>query len=162
MNLVLKLLHLIVTSLVLMVAPQSARPAQASLAQAETVFLAGDWSVRRDIDPMTDEPSCTALYQDRFDVQLTSNAFFVSLRGRGGVRGYQLRFNDEPSKALQLATDNEGQISVVMIKGRNFSKLIGSQRIRIQIITVLSSMINEDFNLEGINEVIGFLRSPEC
>jgi hypothetical protein len=45
---------------------------------------------------------CTGLYETRFDIQLTAENFYISLRGRGGIRSYKLRFDDKPAEGLAL------------------------------------------------------------
>jgi hypothetical protein len=42
--------------------------AVAQLEIRPVIGKSGNWSVRRGVDSMTDEPTCTALYKERFDV----------------------------------------------------------------------------------------------
>src|SRR5262249_40851761 len=121
-----------------------------------------NWSVRRETDPMTDKPSCTGLYKDRFDIQLSSKALNIDMRKKGGIKGIKLRYDDEPAQQLRLASDAEKEVSVVDITGPEFRKLLSAKRLRVQILTFLSSVQEEDINLDGLVEMYNIVMSAQC
>lgn len=121
-----------------------------SLSDAPTVFRAGNWSVLRAMDPMTDKVSCTGIYKDQYGIQLTSDTLYVSIRG--GISSIRLRFDDEPVQNLRLATEMEKKVDAISISGADFSKLMDSRRLRVEVLTLVRGVINEDLDLAGIRE----------
>lgn len=126
--------------------------------KADKVFRRGVWHVHETLDPMTDKKSCTALYRNGWAVQGTANTLYVSVRGRGGVRAYIVRVDDSPADPLVLATDMEKKLSAVDL-APNFERIYNAKRLRLQISTILSTMINEDIDLNGLKESIDYIRS---
>jgi hypothetical protein len=132
------------------------------LGASPAIFTSGDWTVRKSKDAMTDKVSCTGLYLKRFDVQLDADSLYISLRGRGGVQGYTLRLDDRPAGRIQLASHTEKQVSALGITGTVFKDLLGAQRLRASIITVLNSQVQEDISLVGVPEAYAVITGPEC
>jgi len=128
----------------------------------EPIAKAGNWSVRRTVHTITEEPSCVAIYQDRFEVQLDENDLFISLRGRGGVSSVALRFDDKPAKEERPASDAEKRMGSINLQGSEFEELMASRRLRAQIRTATGAIIEEDLDLNGAKEVHGELMSPQC
>ena len=66
-----------------------------------TTFFAtpGNWQIRKDVDAMTDKVSCVAFHKNdpKGNVQMNNEMIIISLRGRGGVKGVTLRFDDKPA-----------------------------------------------------------------
>lgn len=122
----------------------------------------GSWTVHRSLDPMTDAPSCVALYEERAEIQLNEHDLFISVRGRGGVDGVTLRFDNDPPDKMRLARDIEKKISAVDIEGSDFRRALASKRLRVQIITVLSTLVNEDLDLTGIADARAVLTGENC
>ena len=122
----------------------------------------GNWSIHLSIDPMTDSKSCTGLYNGKFDVQLNEGHLYISLRGRGGVSGIVLRFDDEPARPLRLPTEMEKRIDIVDIEGEDFQKLLDSKRLRVQVLTVLNSLVDEDISLVNLKEALTVISGPKC
>lgn len=108
---------------------------------------------------MTDKKSCVALFKDRFDIQITEKNFTYSLRGKGGVKMITLRF-DENQPINRLANDLEKRLSLVYIKDEEFRQLLLAKRLRIQIFTVLDTIVNEDLDLSGFTEI--YPKISEC
>lgn len=129
----------------------------ASVSDAKVVFKNDNWSVRRTLDPMTDKPSCVGIYRNRFDVQLAQRDFFITMRGKGGVSAYTLRFDDEPAQPLRLAQDIEKRIGAVNLEYSEFDKLLNSKRLRIRISTLIRGIVDEDISLIGLREAHTFL-----
>ena len=96
------------------------------LGSAPVIFTKGDWSVRKTTDPMTDKASCTGLYQSRFAIQLEDDGLYVSLRGRGGVASYRVRFNDDPVSETRIPSMIEKKTSALTLKGNDLDRLVGA------------------------------------
>lgn len=122
----------------------------------------GEWSVYRSIDAMTDEVSCVAALGSRSQVQLTPDSFAVSYSGRGGLRGYKIRLDDAPAWNLELPTDTERRIGAFVLEGRKFDQIINSRRIRVQALTVLSTVVDDDIDMSRSAELLGILRGTQC
>jgi hypothetical protein len=137
-----------------------ALPASANF--GEPIARSGNWTVRRTLHTITDEPSCVAIYKDRFEIQLDENDLFVSLRGRGGVSSIVLRFDDKPAEELRPASETEKKIGAVNLRGREFEELMSSKRLRMQIRTTADITIEEDLDLNGAKEVQGELMGSQC
>lgn len=122
------------------------------------VFSSGKWHVVQKLDAMTDKKSCTALYQAAWTVQGSADSFYVSLRGRGGVSSYQLRIDDEPADELRLATKLEKQISAAELN-HSFGRIYNSKRVRLQVSTILNSLLTEDIDMNGFKESVDYIRA---
>lgn len=128
-----------------------------TLAGAPVVFRSGEWSVLRTIDQMTDKTSCTGIYKDEYSIQLTDDELYVKVRG--GVKGVILRFGDQPAEKLRLATKSEETISSIDIEGNEFTKLLGSTRLRMQVMTVLRTVVDFDIDLTGMAAAVENIRA---
>jgi hypothetical protein len=111
---------------------------------------------------MTDKIGCVAFYRDRKDIQLNVDAFYISLRGRGGIEGYQIRFDEAPASALRLASRIEKEISSVILPDYEVRQLIRAKRFRISGSTVLRTLFEEDLDLSGIGVAHGVLAGSDC
>jgi hypothetical protein len=129
----------------------------ANLGDAPIVFRSGEWSVLRTLDQMTDQTNCTGIYKKDYAVQLTDDELFVKVRG--GVKGVTLRFGDQPAEKLRLATKSERSLSSVSIEGGDFTKLLGSTRLRMQVLTVLDTVAEVDIDLTGVPAAVENIRS---
>lgn len=128
----------------------------------EPIAKSGNWSVRRTLHTITEEPSCVAIYKDRFEIQLDEDDLFISLRGRGGVSSVVLRFDDKPAKEARSASEVEKKIRSVNLRGPEFEELMSSKRLRAQIRTTAGAIIEEDLDLNGAKEVHGELMRSQC
>lgn len=127
----------------------------------EPIAKSGNWSVRRTVHTITDEPSCVAIYKDRFEIQLDENDLFIRLRERGAVSSVVLRFDNEPAKEARPASKTEERLRSVNLRGAEFEEFMSSKRLRAQIRTTAGVIVEEDLDLEGAKEVHGeLLRSP--
>lgn len=129
---------------------------------APVVFKSGKWGVKRNLDSMTDEVRCVALYNGRFDIQLSRQQFSVGAVGRGGVDGYQWRVDDAPATRMILANKIERATSHVMLEKPAVEKIVQGARFRILVMTLLGGMAEEDLDLTGIKEAYRFINSSEC
>lgn len=127
----------------------------------EPIAKSGNWSLHRSLHAVTDEPSCVAIYKDRFEIQLDENDLFISVRERGGVSSVVFRFDDRPAKEPRPASESESRMRSVNLHGSEFEELLSSKRLRLQIRTPDGDVIEEDLDLDGVKEVQReFLRSP--
>ncbi|HYN83250.1 MAG TPA: hypothetical protein VES88_17360 [Gemmatimonadaceae bacterium] len=106
---------------------------------------------------MTDAPTCTGIYSDEWLAQLSKRAFYVSYRGRGGVKGVTLRFGDEPALPLRLPTRAEKSVSAVILEDDDFLKVLASARLRLQVVTVLDNVLTDDIALTGLRAAHDFI-----
>lgn len=121
-------------------------------------FRSHEWVVDESVDAMTDKKTCTALYKNQWTIQGTAKDLYISLKGRGGVSAYKLRFNDDPPMSLQLATSIEKSLSAVDL-GPNFQQAYEGTRLRVQVSTVLNSLIVEDIDLSGFKDAVDYIRA---
>src|SRR5262249_42144022 len=122
----------------------------------------GRWAVYKSTDAMTDEIRCLATYGDRSEVQLYKDVLYISLKGRGGVNGFRLRFDDGVATDMQLPSKTDKSLSVISIRGGQFRRLTESQRLRAQILTVIGGVVDEDLNLTGLRDAVHIMQAPEC
>jgi len=125
----------------------------ANLQSAKPVFKRGNWTVLRDTNPMTDKTDCTGIYKDDLGVQLTSKELYLTIRG--GPESVTLRFDDQAPESMRLATDIEKKIDAISISGPQFFKLLGSQRLRMEVMTLVRGISNIDLDVTGIVEAAG-------
>lgn len=137
-------------------------PAIAETGFGNEIAKAGRWVVYADVDPMSDKAQCTALFDDRADVQMTPNMFAISLRGRGGVEGYRLRLDDDPPSDIILPSEGEKAIGAMVIEGDALVDLMQAQRVRVQVLTVLGSLIDEDIDLSTAGEISSAFTEAGC
>lgn len=139
-----------------------------NLKDAPVIFKSGNWSVRQSTDLMNDKKTCVALYKDGFYIQVTeanfsvSETYPVSLYGRGGIQGYTYRVDDAPPTKMKVATDIEKKVSAAYLTGSEFRQLLSSRRFRIQVLTMLPSLVEEDIDLRGLSEIHGVLTGMKC
>jgi hypothetical protein len=122
----------------------------------------GGWTIYRSQDAMTDQISCVATYKKDLSVQLSTDNLGFNLNGKGGVSGYTYRLDDTPATEMLLPSKIEGQAGVVILGKEKFSQVMQAKRLRMQVLTVLSSMVNYDIDLKESAAVIAFLGGPKC
>jgi hypothetical protein len=128
-----------------------------TLSGAPVVFRSGDWSVLRTVDQMTDKTSCTGIYKSDYGIQLTDDELYIKVRG--GIKGVVLRFGDQPAEKMRLATKSEQNISSIDVEGSAFEKLLGSSRLRAQVLTVLGNVVDFDVDLNGLPAAVENIRA---
>ena len=135
----------------------TASSAFAGLKDAQVAFKSGNWKVLRSIDQMKDTVECTGIYKENYGVQLTSGTLYVSVKG--GLETITLRFGDKPARSLRLAEKMEKEIRSIVISGSDFSELLESDRLRVQASTLVSGIVNEDFDLSGMKDALENIRA---
>lgn len=125
----------------------------------------GEWRVLRTVDGMDDKPTCFAVYGGAEGVQLSGEAVYISLRGRGGLSAYRFRWDDDPASSLNLATDFEKRSSIIQIgNGVHVmpDRLRAAKRLRAQVSTLVSGIRDYDIDLSAGAEIMDFLGSQDC
>jgi hypothetical protein len=126
----------------------TASVAHADLRSAKRVFESGNWTVLRDKDGMTDKIDCTGIYKSNNGIQLTQESLYITVRG--GIQSVNLRFGDNPARAMRLPTEVEKKIGVIVIDRSDFSELLGVNRLRVQSLTLVRNMFEADLDLAGL------------
>ena len=109
----------------------------------------GIWELRQGKDAFSDKSSCVMTVATKPYIQIDSGAFSVSYRGRGGVQGYQVRLDEEPEGKMQLPNAIEKQGGFLIWQGDAFETVMKAKRVRIQVVTVLPSMVTDDIDMKG-------------
>ena len=114
------------------------------------------WKVQRVVDSMTDRVTCVAYYKGDPNIQLTTTSLGIRYRGRGGVSMVTWRLDDgEPQR--RLASDVEQHIGAVLWEGGTLSSMLAARRLRVQTLTVLSTIAEDDIDLTGVGGVVSEL-----
>ena len=137
-------------------------PAVAADGFGKNVGEAGSWSIYSEANPMTDEVQCTALFEDRANIQYSGNSFAISLRGRGGLSAYTVRIDNNAALPLQLASKTEKDIQAVYLEGAELERIEAANRLRIEIMTVIRGIVYEDIDLSGLAEVRNVFSQQGC
>jgi hypothetical protein len=128
----------------------------------EPIGRSGNWSVLRTLHAVTNEPSCVAIYKDRFEIRMDENDLFISLNGRGDVSSVVLQFDGDPAKQARPASEAEKKANFVGLDGAEFEELMSWKRLRAQIRTTDGAAIEEDIDLDGVKEVHRELTGSKC
>ena len=156
-------MKILVTVLAILIAmsPMSAANARAPDNQP-VIFKSGKWSVRQSRDPMSDKKTCTGYYGKRRDIQLNQGNFYIDYAGRGGISSVTLRFDGLPPHEMRLASDIEKESGSLSMNEQEFSELVSSKRLRVEVLTVLHTIIDEDIDLTGLKEAHAVIAGPKC
>lgn len=137
-------------------------PANAETGFGEQIGQVGKWTVYADTNQMTDAKECTALFEDRAAVQYSGDSLAISLRGRGGIRAYTMRFDDNAALPLRLANEDEKGVQAAYFKGEDLANIEAADRLRIEIMTVIRGVVFEDIDLSGLPEVRTLFTTNGC
>jgi hypothetical protein len=129
----------------------------AALADAPVVFKENDWRVVRSVDMMTDKVSCTGLLGEGFETQLTEDTLYIKIKG--GVDSVTLRFGDKEARPMRLASQTEKNVRSVTLTGAEFQELIQSERLRVEVLTMLQQLVAKDINTKGVRQVVENIRA---
>ena len=78
------------------------------------------------------------------------------------MAGVVVRFDAEPARAQRLPSEIEKEVGMVQLGSEEFEKLLGSKRLRVRVLTVLNTVVDEDISLEGITDAHEVIVGPEC
>ncbi len=127
----------------------------------EQDFQSSSWIVYRNSNAMTDKVYCLAVLKDRPYISARSHSFTVDASTRGGVRNYTIRIDDYPAMPMQFPNHIEREVNAVIFKNE-FNLLLNANRLRVQILTILNSVIDEDIDLTGFSQSIEYMRENNC
>lgn len=128
-----------------------------SLKNGQTAFRSGNWTVIRSTDTMTDKVSCTGMYKANNGIQLGANAMYVTTRG--GIQGITLRFGDSPARPMRLPQKMEKDVNAVIIDGNEFLEAVQSNRLRLEVLTLVRGVSTEDLDITGVQSAFDSIRS---
>jgi len=120
------------------------------------IFKNDKWTAEFSKNAMTDKSSCTIFSKDNRHVQVNVNAdgsgsIYDSFRGRGGVRSYQYRIdNDAPSKTLYLS----GALKEISLIELPLSAIQNRSKLTIQTFTILSDVVTDSIDLSSLQPAI--------
>lgn len=114
------------------------------------VARAGIWELHSGKDSFTDKPSCVIAAPKQPFIQVSIGVFYIIYETRGGLQGYEIRLDDNPPSGHQLPSKIEKQMNTIAIKGSAFNRILKSKRLRVQTLTLIAGLINEDVNLYGL------------
>lgn len=127
----------------------------------QRVRTLGQWTVYRSVNSMTDQVTCVATANDG-SVQVTVDTFSIGYRGRGGVSSYRYRLDDGPATELHLASGIERDIGAFIIRGDEFQNILKANRIRVEALTILRGLANDDIDLTGLHSIYPTLSTNTC
>lgn len=127
-------------------------PAFADLKTAKETGVFGEWHVLQSVDKMTDAVECTGIYKNDYNIQLTEKAIY--LRVSGGIESIKLRFGNDPANETRLPGEIEKKSRVVLLEDQEFRNAIYSDRLRIQVLTVISGVKEYDINSSGLVDAL--------
>ena len=124
----------------------------------KTITLtAGQWSVERSADKMTDAINCVGFHKARRGIQLSADTMFVTVKG--GIQSVTIRTDETPPSPMRLALDLEKSINSVLLRGSEFASVTKSDRLRIQVLTLVSGVFNEDIDIRGIQDAVPHIKA---
>jgi hypothetical protein len=112
-------------------------------------------------DNLTDKTTCVVSPVGKPHVQISANNLYIAYRGRGGVQGFQYRIDDGPVSAMQLPTSIEREMGAVRLSGEAFNQALCASRLRVRVLTSLSSLQEDDLPLSGMHHLYDKMRR-EC
>lgn len=133
-------------------------PASAQLTKTDTIV--GDWHVYTSIDNMTDRLSCAAFYKDEAIIQLSPGSLYIEYGGRGGWRFYKYRFGE--GKPITGSIRRTSLRTYITFEGRDLEKAIEAGRLRVQTLTLIAGVIDEDIDLKDAQAVSDAMAGMGC
>lgn len=116
------------------------------------VFTAGNWTLYKGKDTMTDQTTCTGVYKQDANIQLVGHALYVGVRG--GVSSVTLRFGETPARPMRLAEKSEKQLDAAVLRGSEFAEALKYDRLRVQVLTLVRGLVDHDLNTAGIEDAV--------
>lgn len=108
------------------------------------------WQLHRRNDPMTNKIECYLAPVGKPYAQFTTHNFLVSYKERGGVKGYTYRLDDGAVTEMQLPTEEEQELDILDFSDGAFNSILGASRLRLEVLTVLDEIVDDDFPLSGM------------
>lgn len=133
-------------------------PASAELTKTDTVV--GDWHVYSTVDNMTDRLSCAAFYKNDAFIQLSPGSLYIDYGGRGGWSFYKYRFGEGKPKIGTLR--NSTGRTYITFAGSDLKKAIEAGRLRVQTLTLIRGVIDEDIDMKDAQTVSDAMAGMGC
>ena len=127
------------------------------LKAAKPTLKVGNWTVLRSIDAMTDKVSCTGIYKSNYGIQLSANKLYVNISG--GIQSVTLRFGENPPENLRLPQKMEKDVRAVIIEGSEFQNALATNRLRLQVLTLVRGVTFEDIDTTGIKSAVEHIQA---
>jgi hypothetical protein len=118
--------------------------------EMEVVAEDRNWQLRTSRDDFSDKISCVITNKKNKWVQVSPDHFYIAYRGRGGIKGHEYRIDNTASSGMQLPSDMDEKLGIVSYSGGTLGKILRAKRLRVQALTVLNTLENDDINLEGL------------
>jgi len=128
-----------------------------SLKDAQTTLKAGNWTVLRSTDTMTDKVTCTGVYRTNRGIQLSNDGLYVNIKG--GIKTVTLRFGENAARPLRLPQKMERDVGAVILEGSDFADALQSNRLRLQVLTLVSGIATEDLDITGIQAAADHIKA---
>jgi len=109
----------------------------------------GSWQLERDKDAMTDKVSCAIVNAQNRHIQINIGQMYIGYQGLGGVKSFTFRIDDQPASEMQLVDEAPREIGFVSFEGPAFDSIFAGSRLRVQTVTALNSLINEDIDISS-------------
>ena len=124
---------------------------------AQPTLKIGNWTVLRSIDMMTDKVKCTGCFTGNDGVQLVSDSMYVRISG--GIQAVTPRFGVSPAKPLRIATGMEKKVGVIVLHGNEFTEATQSNRLRLEVLTLVSGVATLDLDISGIQSAVDHIKA---
>lgn len=134
---------------------------QSAPAKLQPAVAVAGWTLQKKASNFSGEVDCYLSPRGKPHVQISKDVMYVSYRGRGGVQGFRFRLDDEPISDMRLPTPIDQQIGAVRVDGVDFNGILNAQRLRLQVLTLIAGIAEEDIRLSGIAEQYARMRR-EC
>lgn len=132
--------------------PPAAPRAAAPKAKPGAIVDSG-WELRIEKDAFSDKTTCVISPIGKPNIQVSVGHLYISYAGQGGVAGFTPRLDDLPAQEMQLPTPIEKQISAVHFGEAKFYEVMKASRLRIQTLTILGDLKNEDLQLDPVKRL---------
>jgi hypothetical protein len=116
----------------------------------KVVAREGAWELRYGKDNFSDKTTCVIVLSSDAAIQVSPGSFYINYRGRGGLDGFRYRLDDAPESGMQLPTRIQKQTSMIIFEGITFERILNATRLRVQTLTLVAGLKNEDINLRGL------------
>jgi hypothetical protein len=131
----------------------TAAPTPAAPKTTPGAIVDSGWELRIKKDGFTDKTTCVISPIGKPNIQVTVGHLYISYSGEGGVAGFTPRLDDLPAQQMQLPTPIEKQIGAVHFGESKFYEVMAASRLRVQTLTVLGDLKNEDLQLDPVKRL---------
>ncbi|WP_396659953.1 hypothetical protein [Methylobacterium bullatum] len=108
------------------------------------------WNLYKKVDSFTDKTKCVIASSKDARIQVSKGTMYVDYSRKGGVQGYEYRIDNDPSSGMRLPTETAKSLGFVSFSGQDLSAILGARRLRIQVLTYVSGLKEEDIDVRGL------------